>query len=132
VRRNCCRRRSATCDLSVEGAAWYCETNSIYLTGRGPCHQRGCSDSGTSAARIPAAAARLRRNSVRRNCCRRRSAMRFKRGGGAWYSETNSIYLTGPSLGSSGHARFCYGRGCGGGREPTSFNSSETKLLPPA
>jgi hypothetical protein len=24
--------------------------------------------------------------------------MRFKRGGGAWYSETNSIYLTGPSL----------------------------------
>jgi len=24
--------------------------------------------------------------------------VRFKRGGGSWYSETNSIYFTGPSL----------------------------------
>jgi hypothetical protein len=41
------------------------------ILGRRPCHQRGCSDSGASAARIPAAAARLRQNPVRQNCCRR-------------------------------------------------------------
>jgi hypothetical protein len=75
VRRNCCRRRSATCDLSVEGGRGTVrqiqsispvlaslQRPRLYLTGpilgRRPCHQRGCSDSGASAARIPAAAAR--------------------------------------------------------------------------
>jgi len=56
----------ATCDLSVErGRGIRRQIQSISPAGAHAIN---------AAARIPAAAARLRRNSVRRNCCHRRSA----------------------------------------------------------